>query len=215
MKILRTVCTFVVACGVLVIFSTAVAKADQTSGSDPRILIGGDPASAPAGIITPSFNLSTATGASPVGFEGEPNTSPCVLTQGGISTTSPDCLFENDITINGVGETISSLTFTFNNASVPTSSVTCDTTTLPGSPFSACGVDALPNGQGTAVSFDTGSIPFQDDFTLAMDGFPSDSQFSVQAGLASTVAPEPGTLALLLSGLGLGGLWVRRQARAS
>jgi hypothetical protein len=212
MKILRSVCTLVVVCGVLVIFSTALAKADQTSGSDPRVRLGGDPSSAPAGVITPSFDVSTPSGTSGILESNATSAGPCILSQGGVSTTSPDCFFENDITINGVGQTVDSLTI--EALGIAPSTVDCGF--VAGSPFSDCGVGALPDGQGTAVTFDSGSLPFHGDFTFGFGEFPSDFQFSVQAGLSSTVVPEPGTLALLLSGgLGLAGLLVRRQVRAS
>jgi hypothetical protein len=201
-KIFRTVCILVVVCGPLVVFSTARAKADQLSGSDPRVALGGDPPSAPAGIITTSFGILTPSGTSPA-------TSACVLMQGGINTTSPDCFFENDITINGVGETIYSLTF--DAVGIAPSTATCGF--LAASPFSDCGVDALPNGKGTQFSFDTGSIPFHDDFTLSFTGFPSNFDFEAQAGLSAV--PEPGTLALFLIGMGIAGLCIRRKLRAA
>jgi hypothetical protein len=189
-----------VVCGLVVTLSTSLVKADQISGSDPKVEIGGDPPSAPAGLITLSFGILTPSGTSPA-------TSPCILMQGTTNTSSPDCFFENDITVNGVGETIHSLTF--DAVGIAPSTATCGF--LAGSPFSSCGIDELPNGRGTAFSFDVGSIPFHDNFTLDFQGFPKDFQFTVQG----TVVPEPGTLALLLSGMGLAGLWVRRKVRTS
>jgi hypothetical protein len=204
MKVLRSLCTLVVVCGVLAVFSAATAKADQLSGSDPRVALGGDPPSAPAGIITTSFSIVSPSGTSPA-------TSPCVLMQGGISTSSPNCLFENDISVSGVGETIYSLTL--DAVGVAPSTATCGFLTA--SPLKDCGVDPLPSGNGTQFSFDVGSIPFHNDFTLSFTGFPSNFDFAVQAGTTSTTVPEPGTLALLLTGMGLATLRIRRQIRAS
>jgi PEP-CTERM motif len=201
MKVFRTLCTLVVLCGMFFVFSTALVKADGLSDADPRIAIGGDPPSAPAGVITPSFSISTPSGTSPA-------TSPCVLTQGTLSTTSPSCLFENDITISGIGESIYSLTLA--TTGVASSTVSCGF--LAASPFSDCNVEPLSSGSGSEVVFSDGSIPFHDDFTLDFDSFPSDSQFSVQASL--TTVPEPGTLALLLTGLGVVALLARRTVIA-
>jgi hypothetical protein len=204
MKAFRTVCTLIVVCIAVAAFSTTLVKADQLSGSDPRVAIGGDPPGAPAGIITTSFRILTPSGTSPA-------TSPCVLTQGGLNTTSPGCLFENDISISGVGETIYSLTF--DAVGVAPATATCGF--LTGSPFTDCGVDPLPSGNGTQFSFDTGSIPFHNDFTLGFTGFPSNFDFAVQAGLTSTTVPEPGTLGLLLIGMSLAGLCLRRKLRTA
>lgn len=204
MKTFRIVCTLVVVCGVSGLFWATLARADQLSGSDPRVALGGDPPSAPAGIITPTFSILSPSGTSP-------STSPCVLMQGGINTTSPGCLFENDISVNGVGETIYSLTF--DAVGVAPATATCGF--LASSPFTDCGVDPLPNGNGTQFSFDTGSIPFHDDFTLSFTGFPSNFDFAVQADLTSTTVPEPGTLGLLLTGMCLVGLGLGRKLRAA
>jgi hypothetical protein len=212
MRILRTVCTLFVVCGALAFFSAAMAKADSLSGSDPRVNIGGDPSSMPVSIITTSFDVTTPSGTS--GFLDSSPTSagPCIASQGGISITSPDCFFKNDITINGVGKTITSLTV--DALGIAPSTVECEN--IAGSPFSQCGVDPLPNGRGTAASFNAGSIPYDGEFTLGLGEFPAGFTVSVDAGLTSpTVVPEPGTLALLLSGLGLTGLLLRRQVRAS
>ncbi len=163
----------------------AAAHADTALPKDPIIKTGGgDPV--PAGIIITSFTISSSTGTSP-------GTSPCVLDQNGIMTTSPSCFFENDITVNGTGLTIAQLIFDM--PTIDPSTVTCGF--LTGSPFSMCGVDSLPGG-GTQVTFFDGSIPFHTDFTLDFEGFPAGQKFG---GTASPV-PEPGTLALLLGGLG-------------
>src|SRR5690242_1239431 len=91
--------------GLLLAVSVTVAQADQIP--DPIIKTGGQQTNAtnaaqfvatsapvPAGIITSTFTITTPSGTSPA-------TSPCILTQGSITTTSPQCLFENDITLNG------------------------------------------------------------------------------------------------------------------
>ena len=184
----------IAAIGSLLLLCSAQARADSIPTGDPIVKTGGggtgapirlgDPA--PAGIITPDFTIFSSSGTSP-------GTSPCVLIQGGIVTTSPTCLFENDIAPNGVGLTIISLTF--DAPSIPFGpGDLCNF--LPGSPFSQCGVDPLPGG-GTQFSFFAGSIPFHTDFTLDFEGFPANTSFSATAGI-----PEPGTLALFLGGIG-------------
>ena len=187
----------------IVVFAAA-AQADTSLPNDPRIKTGGggggsssipSPFSVPAGIIVTNFTISSATGTSP-------GTSPCVLNQNGIMTTSPACLFENDITVNGAGLTIAQLIFDMPNIDPET--VNCGF--LVGSPFAECGVDPLAGG-GTEVTFFGGSIPFHSDFTLDFEGFPKNQQFG---GTASPV-PEPCTLAMLVGGLGT--LLARRRSR--
>jgi hypothetical protein len=201
MKVFRVVGILAVLWGMLIVFSATLANADQFVGNDPRIIIGGDPPSAPAGIITLDFVILTPSGTSP-------GTSACILNQGSLSTTSPSCLFENDISINGVGETIYSLTF--NAVGIDANTVNCGF--LAGSPFSGCGVDPLPNGQGAQVTFTGGMIPFHNDFTLGFETFPENFELQAEAGLAPV--PEPGTVALLLSGMGIVALWIRRTSWA-
>ncbi len=182
---------------------SAVASADSLPANDPQIKTGGplgassvaalaQPMGAPAGIITPSFSIQSPSGTSP-------GTSPCVLIQGPFMTTSPLCYFENDISTDGVGDTISELTF--DAFGISPSTVTCGL--LLGSPFASCSVNSIPGG--TEVDFTDGSIPFHDDFTLQFDGFPK----GFTASGTATVTPEPGTMALLLAGLG--SLAVRRK----
>ncbi|HXJ95812.1 MAG TPA: PEP-CTERM sorting domain-containing protein [Terriglobia bacterium] len=189
--------------GTLTLGLSAVASADSLPANDPQIKTGGPlggssvaplalPTAAPAGIITPSFTIQSPSGSSP-------GTSPCILIQGPFMTTSPLCYFENDITTDGTADTITQLTF--DALGIDPSTVTCGE--LFGSPFSMCGVDSIPGG--TEVSFTDGSIPFHGDFTLQFNGFPSDFSFSGSA----TTTPEPGTMALLLAGLG--SLAIRRK----
>jgi hypothetical protein len=103
------------------------------------------------------------------------------------------CYFQNNINPNGVGQTITELTFDV--FGLPSGDVpTCDN--LPRSPFSTCGVDIISGG--FEVDFTGGSIPFDGSFTLNFDGFPKN--FESQS--TATTTPEPGTMALLLAGLG-------------
>ena len=196
--------------GMLALGLSALSKADQVPANDPKIQTGGPLAasssvnallltvSAPAGIITPSFNIQSPSGTSP-------GTSPCILIQGPFSTTSPMCYFENDITTDGVGDTITSLTF--DAPGINPSTASCGF--LAGSPFTVCGVDSIPGG--TAFDFGGGSIAFHQDFTLSFEGFPADFDFSTTA----TITPEPSTLFLLAVGLGSLVLYRRRMSNSA
>jgi len=177
-----------------------VAQADQFP--DPFVKTGGGPpgaapGSAPAAIITTSFDIVSPSGTSP-------GTSPCDLIQGTITTVSPNCFFQNQITVNGVGEPIGMLTF--NALGVDSSTVNCGF--LSGSPFTQCGVDPLGTN-GTEISFYDGIIPYGADFTLDFEGFPKNFSF----GTTASVTPDPGTLGLVLIG-GLA-LLARRGLRTS
>ena len=185
-----------------VVFCAAVAYADSIPlASDPGIKTGGVPDPlAPAGIITPIFVIESPTGTSPNTLPGG---SACELYQFGVLTsTSPDCYFQNDINRQGTGESIKNLTFDIGGVSSTT--VTCGF--LSGSPFGDCSVTPLAGG-GTQVVFSDGTIPFGGGFTLDFTGFPMHTSFDTTAA----VIPEPATLALLLCGLGA--LWVRRKVR--
>jgi hypothetical protein len=182
----------------LVVFGASAAHAN-TIPIDPIIRTGGDPPAAPAGIITPDFTIVSPTGTSP---GAGPAGSPCLLYQFGfLTSTSPACLFENDINLGGIGEAITQLSLDI--SSVSPTSVSCGF--LAGSPFGECAVAPLAGG-GTMVLFSQGSIPFHSDFTLEFEGFPNSSSFSTTASI-----PEPGTLALLLGGIGA--LGVGRKLR--
>lgn len=183
-----------------------VAQADQIPTGDPVVKTGGmlpgalpsfgaAPNSSPAAIIITSFNIVSPSGTSP-------GTSPCDLVQGTITTVSPDCFFQNQITVNGVGEDISMLVF--DAVGVSSSTVNCGF--LSGSPFSQCGVDPLGTN-GTEISFFGGTIPFGSDFTLDFEGFPANFTF----GTTASTVPDPGTLSLILAG-GLA-LLTRRRMR--
>ena len=185
MKILRGVMLVI-----FVGFATFIAVAGELPAGDPHIKTGGgggglsDTTFGPAGIVTTSFTIESPTGTSP-------GTSPCFLIEGGLTIESPKCFFENDITTDGVGDTITELTF--DALGIPASTVTCGF--LAGSPFTSCSVEAITGG--TAVNFTGGSIPFHTDFTLDFSGFPQNFNF----GSTATVTPEPATVALLLTGL--------------
>lgn len=163
-----------------------VAQADQLPVGDPVVKTGGghvpaaSPGPVPASIITTMFTIESPSGTSP-------GTSACDLIQGGITTVSPECFFQNDITTNGVGETIGMLTF---DVGISSSGVNCGF--LSGSPFTQCGVDSL-GPDSTQISFYGGTISYGTNFTLDFEGFPANTSFG---GTASTV-PEPGTLALV------------------
>lgn len=204
MKALRIVLLVVLA-AILV----PVAQADQIPTGDPVVKTGGGlpgaapsfgaaPGSAPAAIITTSFDIVSPSGTSP-------GTSPCDLIQGTITTVSPNCFFQDQITVNGVGEAIGMLTF--DALGVDPSTVNCGF--LSGSPFTQCGVDPLGTN-GTEISFYGGTIPFGSDFTLDFEGFPKNFSF----GTTASVAPDPGTLSLMLAG-GLALLLARRRMRAA
>lgn len=188
-----------------VVLCTAQAQADSIPTGDPIIRTGGggsagavmlfaDPA-APAGIITPDFTIESPSGSSPA-------TSPCILIQGTLMTSSPECLFENDITRKGAGLAIAQLLFDVGGLT-PGTAVGCDF--LTGSPFTKC-IPGTANASGEAhVAFFDGLIPFHTDFTLDFEGFPANTSFVTTAG----IVPEPGTLALFLGGIGA--LLVRRR----
>ncbi len=154
--------------------------------------------SAPAAIITFDFSIESPSGSSPA-------TSPCDLFQGTIETVSPQCFFQNDISVNGGGETLTMLTF--DALGISSNSVTCGF--LSGSPFTHCGVTSIPDG--AAISFYGGTIPFGGDFTLDFTGFPKDYTF----GGTATASPEPGTLGLMMIGLLAAALVARRRMLAA
>jgi len=149
-------------------------------------------APAPAAIITPDFSISSASGASPA-------TSPCVLIQGTIHTTSPLCDFKDEITINGVGQAITQLLFDVGGLK-PGTPVSCGF--LPGSPFAKCTPGTANAGGMAQVTFFDGSIQYNGVFSLEY-GSPSDPfPHNTTTGATASVSPEPGTLALFLGGIG-------------
>src|SRR5215831_5125280 len=202
---MRVIC--IAALTAVLALGSTLAYADSIPTSDPVIKTGGAAGGgapvrgasvpSPAGLIVTSFSIFSSSGTSP-------GTSPCVLLQSGISTTSPACFFENDITVKGSGLAITSLTF--DALGVPFNS-TDQCGFLSGSPFSSCGVDPLPGAAGTEFTFTQGSIPFHGDFTLDLEGFPKNFTFSATAG----TVPEPSTLVMFLTGIGA--LLVGRRLR--
>lgn len=179
----------IVTAGLLLLFvSAAGAWADSIPPNDPRIIIGAGSGS--ADIITPNFTIFSPTGTSP-------GTSPCTLIQGPFSKVEKDCVFENSI-----GAAITGLDFVVGG--VNASSVTCQN--LANSAFSGCEVQTTPNG--VDVGFFGGSIPDEGEFQVQLLGFPANTDFNTTASLA----PEPATIALVLSGLG--GLLTLRKRRA-
>jgi len=194
--------------GLIILGLAAPVKADQLPLGDPHVKTGGGLPSAfqsasnfafapaPAPIIVQSFTIESPSGTSP-------GTSPCKLMEGGITLVTPQCLFENDIAVNGVGETITSLVF--DAPGIDPSTVNCGF--LAGSPFSMCGVDPLTGG-GSQITFFDGSVPYHSDFTLDFEGFPANFSFPSQA----SASPEPGTVVLIFGGLSA--LLARRRLRA-
>jgi len=197
-----------IALAAFIVLSTAVAVADSIPTGDPVIRTGGGTGSIP--ITSPIFTIVTASGNSPT------DTTPCILTQGGISTSAPGCFFLNDIKKNGFGTTINALLFVASKSDF-SGTLSCALSTALGgpSPFTQCAV------AGPVVTFFGGpGIPFGDDFSLGFRGFNPNASFLVnaisrpsqQAFTDPTNTPEPGTLGLFVGGIGA--LLVRRRARA-
>jgi len=196
-----------VALAAFVVLSSAGAHADSIPTGDPVIRAGGGSGSVP--ITSPIFGILTQTGASPT------DGSPCFLIQGGVSTEAPGCFFSNDIKS---GFTIDALVFVVTaNFS---GSLTCALSTALGgaSSFTQC------SARGHVAAFYGGpGIPYGDDFSMGFRGFNSDTTFVGRAILSGsdmpailskpdTPVPEPGTLALFVSGIGA--LLFRRRPRA-
>jgi len=207
-----------VALAAFVVLSTAVVLAEPIpTGGDPVIRSGGGTDSIP--ITSSKFTIVTPTGFSPT------DGTPCILIQGGISTSAPECIFSNDIERGqGLGTTINALIFLANQTGF-SGSLSCALSTAVGgqSPwFTQCA--ATPAGGPVVRFFGGPGIPFGQDFSLGFRGFNANAAFQVTAvappqptgiavrDLAATNAPEPGTLALFASGIGA--LLVRRKSRA-
>jgi len=180
-----------------------LAHADQIPIGDPVVKTGGSPpaapGSAPAAIITFDFNILSPSGTSP-------GTSPCELIQGPFTTVSPQCFFQNEISVNGDGQTLNMLTF--DAFGVDPNTVNCGFLTA--SPFTECGVDPLGNNAGAEITFFGGLIPFGGQFTLDFVGFPQNFTFETTA----TATPDPSTFGLVLLG-GLAALIARRKMLAT
>ena len=196
-----------VALAAFVVLSSAGAHADSIPTGDPVIRAGGGSGSVP--ITFPTFRILTPTGSSPT------DGTDCFLIQGGVSTEAPGCFFSNDIKS---GFTIDALVFVVTaNFS---GSLTCALSTALGgaSSFTQC------SARGHVAAFYGGpGIPYGDDFSMGFRGFNSDTTFVGRAILSGsdmpailskpdTPVPEPGTLALFVSGIGA--LLFRRRPRA-
>ena len=198
----------IVASAAFVVLCTAVAFADSIPPPDPVIRGGGGTGSVP--ITSSVFTILTKSGMSPT------DGTPCILIQGGNSTSADGCIFRNDITTPPGDKTIQQLVV----VASPTysGSLTCFLNTLLGgpSPFTGC----APSGP--VVRFFGGpGIPFGGDFSFGFRGFNADAVFRVvaissatsnQAVTNPTSTPEPGTLGLFVGGISA--LLVRRRARA-
>jgi len=180
-----------------------LAHADSIPIGDPVVKTGGSPpaapGSAPAAIITLDFSILSPSGTSP-------GTSPCELIQGPFTTVSPQCFFQNEISVNGDGQTLNMLAF--DAFGVDANTVNCGF--LSGSPFSQCGVDPLEGNAGAEITFFGGLIPFGGQFTLDFVGFPQNFTFETTA----TATPDPSTFGLILLG-GLAALIARRKSVAA
>jgi hypothetical protein len=173
-----------------VVLSAGLVLADSIP--DPFIKLGSGGGT--GDIVVPNFIITSPTGTSP----GEPpGGSPCILTQLGLSEPEPDCVFENHIFPRAP---IFELVFDIFN--VNAAGVECGF--LPGTtPFSECNVSG---GEFfTRVIFFDGMIPHGGKFSLAVGGFPANTEFN-----GTAVVPEPGTITLFL--VGLGTLLARRRS---
>ena len=189
----------IAALGLFVVLWATPAHGDSMKPGDPTIKQGGGDPSFPTGIIVPDFTILSSSGSSPA-------TSPCKLTELGMTFTSPSCFFENDINPSGTGETITKLVFDI--ATVSPSTVSCQLINMVD--FATCEIGSFDDG-GTMVTFLGGKgIPFHGDFTLNFVDFPENTSFSGVS--TATVVPEPNTLALFLAGIGA--LLIGRGLRA-
>ena len=193
MKLLR-----IVTLAALVVLSRVLVLADSIPTGDPVIRSGGGSASVP--ITSPKFSILTRTGNSPT------DGSPCFLIQGGVSTPAPGCFFSNDIKR---GAPIAALVFDVSKTDF-SGTLSCQLATKLGGPslyFETCIPAIATDGDGM-VTFSGGTgIPFGKDFSMGFAEFNANTIFN---GTAET--PEPGTLALFVSGLGA--LLVRRRSGA-
>jgi hypothetical protein len=187
-------------------------RASTIPAGDPKIGQGGDPGSSPTPIISAAFYILSPSGTSPA------PKSPCELFQsfsGGtpvMTGSSPDCLFQNLINPSGTGQNITQLVFDIGDVS---SDVTC--LLINTLDFKHCGV-MFPEGGGTVATFNQGSIPYQSEFSLQLQGFPKNTQAGCSPistcppNATTSPIPEPGTVALFLGGIGA--LLIGRRLRA-
>ena len=180
-----------------VVLSAGLALADSVP--DPFIKLGSGGGS--GDIIVPSFIITSPTGTSP----GEPpEGSPCTLKQfvngEWLSEDEPDCVFRNSIFPK---RDITQLTFDIFSELVDWTTVTCGSIEGNPSPFTHCSVSGTEGF--TEVRFFDGIIPHGGKFSLAVGGFPANTEFN-----GTAVVPEPGTITLFL--VGLGTLLARRRS---
>jgi len=169
--------------------SAGLALADPIP--DPTIKLGAGGGT--GDIILPNFIITSPTGTSPAG-------SPCILTQLDFGSEDEyDCVFENHIFPKAP-----IVALTFDIFGVAAEEVNCELIDIESSPFKQCSVSGI-GVDFTRVIFFDGIIPHDEQFSLVVEGFPAGQNFNGTASL-----PEPGTLALLL--VGLGALLARRRS---
>lgn len=158
---------------------TLVYATSVHAQNDPVIRTGGKGDS--VAVTSFIFTVASPSGNSPA-LSTVPGSTDCVLSQRGRATTVPGCFFQNNITLQGNGVTISRLIFVVDNAEY-TGVLTCGTDTALGGtgPFAACTVQPVGDGTFSVVTFSNGSIPPGGNFSMGMRGFNSNASF---AGIA-------------------------------
>jgi PEP-CTERM motif len=186
--------------GIGVLVLSAPTWADQIPGPDPRVVVGGGTGSAPVGF---TFLFGTPSGCSPIAnpFCAQDNQvgSPCTMNNSSV----PGCVFQN-----GTETRFTSLTIDVDTTFPAGASLECGGVNKEG-PFSHCsfGFDA----DGAIFTFTGGpGVPRGGDFSISVDGWKPDTDFGVSASGTSAV-PEPGTVTLLLAGIGALALAVRAR----
>jgi hypothetical protein len=171
------------------------AWADQVPGTDPRVIIGGGKGSLSVG---DTFLFSSATGSSPA-------TSPCVVN----GVPENDCVFQN-----GTSSTFTTLSLDIDETLPPGSEVDCGV--VVGGPFTACTFEADADGYFFTFSGGPGVAP-GGDFMITLDSWNPNTNVGVGANGMTPPdpgTPEPGTVVLLLTGIGALALALRTKASA-